>query len=127
MRDTTGVKTKDGRSSRALLRACRRPCVDQLPTVVHDPLDCPLLLQMPDGDTSQTSIDFQPLDEDALADESEGGNFLHYTVVGGLVKNDGMLGLILDLSLRPLFFLCGFATARGGGCFASCFGHVKKA
>ena len=79
--------------------------------MVHNPFDLLLLLQVANGNTSQRAIDFETLDEDALADEFEGGNFLQDTVVDGLVEGDGVDGLILDLSLRPLLLLCGFATA----------------
>ena len=89
--------------------------------MVHDPLDLLLLLQVTNGNAGQRAVNFETLDEDALADEFEGGNFLQDTVVDGLVEGDGVDGLILDLSLRPLLLLCGFATARcRGGCF--CFG-----
>lgn len=65
---------------------------------------------MPDGDTSQGAVDLETFDEDALGDELEGGDFLQDTVVEGLVEGDGVLGLILDLSLGPLLLLGGFAS-----------------
>ena len=83
--------------------------VDQLAAVVHDPLDLALLLQVPDSYPCQAPIDLQPLDEDALTDKAEGRDFLQNTVVGGLVKDHRMLGLVLDLSLRPLLLLRGLA------------------
>ena len=86
--------------------------------MVNNLLDLPILLQMPDGNTRKTAIDLQPLDEDALADKSEGGNFLNDAVKGGLIEGDGVLGLILDLSLGPLLFLCGFAATRWRRCFS---------
>jgi hypothetical protein len=89
--------------------------------VVDDRLDELLPLEMPDSNASQAAVDFEALDENALADEFEGGDFLQDTVVGGLVEDDGVLGLVLDLSLGPLLLLRGFTTAGGsGGCF--CFG-----
>lgn len=78
---------------------------------MHDPLDLPLLLQMSDSNPCQAPVYLQSLDEDALADEAEGGNFLHDTVVGGLVKDDGVLSLVLDLSLGPLLLFRGLAAA----------------
>ena len=77
--------------------------------MVHDPPDGALLLEVADGDTSETAVDFEALDEDALGDEAEGGDFLHDAVEGCLVEGDGVLGLVLDLSLGPLLFLRGFA------------------
>ena len=79
--------------------------------MVHDLLDQPLLLQVPDGYPRQAPVDFQSLDEDALADEAEGGDLLQNTVVGRLVEDDGVLRLVLDLSLGPLLLLCGLAAA----------------
>lgn len=86
--------------------------------MVHDCLDLPLLLQMPDRDAGERTTDLQPLDEDRLADETEGRDLLHNTVVGGLVNHDGVLSLVLDFALGPLLLLGGLAAARGRrGCF----------
>ena len=84
--------------------------------MVHDPLDLALLLQVPDSYPCQTPVDLQPLDEDRLADETEGGDLLQDTVVGGLVEDDGVLRLVLDLALGPLLLLGSLATAGGCGC-----------
>ena len=81
--------------------------------MVYDPLDLTLLLQVPDGYPGETPIDFQPLDEDGLADEAEGGDLLHDTVEQDLVECDGVLGLVLDLALRPFLLLSSLAAARG--------------
>ena len=93
--------------------------VDQLVAVVHDPLDLTLLLQVPDCYPRQGAVDFQPLDEDGLADEAEGGDLLQDTVVGGLVEDDGVLRLVLDLALGPLLLLGSLAAARRCGCCLS--------
>lgn len=87
--------------------------------MVHDPLDLALLLQVPDSYPCQTPVDLQPLDEDRLADETEGGDLLQDTVVGRLVEDDGVLRLVLDLALGPLLLLCGLAAAGGRGCCLS--------
>lgn len=94
----------------ALIGCGRHPCVNELTGVMHDPLDRALLLQMSDGHASQTTVDLESLDEDALADEAEGGDFLHDTLVCRLVKHDGVLGLVLDFTLGPLLLLGGFST-----------------
>lgn len=73
---------------------------------MHNPLDVSLLLHMSDSNARQAAVNFETFDEDALADEFEGGDFLHDTVVGDFVESNGVLGLILDLSLRPLLLLC---------------------
>lgn len=82
--------------------------VYQLATVVNNALDMSLSLQMVDGYTGETAVDFEPLNENALADEAEGRDFLEDSVICGLVQDNGMLRLILHLSLRPLLLLCGF-------------------
>lgn len=88
---------------------------------MHNGLDKLLLLEVADGNAGERAVDLETLDEDALADELEGGDFLQDTVVGVLVEDDGVLGLVLDLSLGPLLLLCGLATAaRCRCCF--CFG-----
>lgn len=94
----------------ALVRCGRHPCVNELTGVVHDPLDHALLLQMSDGHASQTTVDFESLNEDALTDEAEGGDFLHDAVVCWLVEHDGVLSLVLDFTLGPLLLLGGFST-----------------
>lgn len=76
---------------------------------MHNPLDVSLLLHMSDSNASQAAIDLETFDENALADEFEGGDFLHDTVEGDFVESDSVLSLILDLSLRPLLLLCRFS------------------
>ncbi len=81
--------------------------------MVHNPLDLTVPLEMLDSNTCQRAVDLQPFDEDALADEAEGGNLLHDTVVQWLVEGDGVLGLIFDLSLGPLLLFRRLSAARG--------------
>ena len=91
---------------------------------MHDPLYLLLLLQMADSDASQTTVNLEALNKDALADEFECGDFLQDSVIGGFVEVDRVLGLILDFSLRPLLLFSGFSSTTGGGwCF--CFGLRK--
>jgi hypothetical protein len=77
--------------------------------MMNDAFDMSLLLQMSNCNPCQTPIDLQALDEDTLADEFEGGDFLQDTVVGGLVEGDGVLGLVFYFAFGPLLLLCGFA------------------
>lgn len=93
-------------------RVAERLTVYELGGVVHNALYLAILLQMSDSNACQTAIDFQSLDEDTLADEFEGRDLLNDTVEQRLVEGDSVLGLVLDLSLRPLLLLCGFSTAR---------------
>lgn len=63
---------------------------------------------MPNGCACQATIDFEPLYEDALADETEGWDFLHDTVIRGLVEGYSMIRLVLDFALGPLLLLRRF-------------------
>ena len=63
---------------------------------------------MTNSDTGKTAVYFEPLNEDALADETESRNFFKDSIVCGFVQDNSMLRLILHLSLRPLLFLRGF-------------------
>ena len=82
---------------------------------MHDPLNGPLLLEMPDSYPGKTAVDLQPLNQDRLRDELEGRNFFQDTVVDDLVEDDGVDCLVLDLSFGPLLLLCRFAAARSSG------------
>jgi hypothetical protein len=73
---------------------------------MHDPLDSSFFLKVLNSNTSQATTNFETFNENTLADEFECGDFFENTVVGGLVKRDRVLGLVLDLSLRPLLLLC---------------------
>ena len=90
--------------------------------MMHDLLNLSLLRQMANRNTRKGSINLEPLDEDRLRDEAEGGDLLHDTVVQRLVKGDGVLGLVLDLALGPLLLLGGLAAARGCGRCCLSFG-----
>jgi hypothetical protein len=85
--------------------------VNQLAAVVYNPLDVSLFLQMTDSNTGKTAIDFEPFNENALANETEGRNFLEDSVVCRFVKDNSVLRLVLHLPLRPLLLLCGFTPA----------------
>lgn len=63
-------------------------------------LDETLLLQVPDRDTCERAVDLHAVNEDRLGDELEGGNLLHDAVVGRLVADDSVVGLVLDLWRR---------------------------
>jgi len=97
-----------------------RRTVNELSRMMHNSLDLLLLLEVSNSDASQTTIDLETLNENALADEFESGDFLYDAVVGRFVQVDGVLSLIFDLSLRPLLLFSGFSATRSGCCF--CFG-----
>ena len=80
--------------------------------MVHNTLDLTLLLQMPDRNPCERAVDLEPLDEDALRDKAEGRDFLDDTVEQALVECNGVLGLVLNLALRPFLLLGTLAAAR---------------
>ena len=92
--------------------------------MVDNALDEALLLEVADGDTGQRAVDFETLDEDGLGDEAEGGDLLDDTVKGGLVEDDGVLGLVLDFALGPLLLLGRLALRR---CRCFCLGLKRIA
>ena len=67
--------------------------------MVDNALDRAFLLKVPDCDPCKTAVNLEPLDENTLRNESEGRRFLEDTIIGGLVKGNGVLRLVLDLSL----------------------------
>ena len=76
-----------------------RRTVDQLSMMVNNALDRPLFLKVSDCNPSETAINLESLDEDALGDESESWYFLENAIVGGLVEGNGVLRLVLNLPL----------------------------
>lgn len=85
--------------------------------VVDDGADLAVGGEMADGDARKTAVDLEALDEDALADELEAGDFLEDAVVRGLVERDGVHGLVLDLALGPLLFLRCLPSPAAHCCF----------
>jgi hypothetical protein len=77
--------------------------------VVHDAFNQALLLQVFDGDTRQTPVDFQSFNENTLTDEAPCRHFLHHAVICYFITDDRVLGLVLDLALRPLLLLSSFS------------------
>jgi len=77
--------------------------------MVDNSLNRTLLLEVPNRNPSQATIDLESLDKDALGNESEGGSLLEDTIIGRLIKGDGVLRLVFNLALGPLLLLGGFA------------------
>ena len=91
--------------------------------MVDDSLDRTLLLEVSDRNPSEATIDLESFDEDTLRNESEGWRFLEDTIIGCLIKSDGVLRLVFNFALGPLLLLGGFAT---GWCWCCCFGFSLK-
>jgi len=67
--------------------------------MVDNALNSAFLLKVPDCDPCKTAVNLEPLDENTLGNEAEGRRLLEDTIIGDLVKGDGVLRLVLDLSL----------------------------
>lgn len=70
----------------------------------HGP-DHALLLEVGDALAGQRTVDLHAVDEGGNSDEAVGLNVLVELLRSGLVENDGVLGLVLDLALGPLLLL----------------------
>jgi hypothetical protein len=64
--------------------------------VADDLLDLALLLKLGERTTGERTVDLQSVDKGGDGDEAVGLNLLLETVRGGLVEDDGVLGLVLD-------------------------------
>lgn len=78
--------------------------------VTRNGLDQTLRFKFTDGNTSQRTVKLKTVNQDRLRDKLVGRNFLEQTFIGGLVENNQVVGLVLDLLSRPLLF--GLLTAR---------------
>ena len=95
-----------------------------------DRLDHALLLEVGQALTSERTVDLHSVDEGGDGDETVRLHILVELLGSGLVEDDGVLGLVLDLSLGPEvacefqcrrrrlartyhFFFCFFAPAAG--------------
>lgn len=72
-----------------------------------DGLDHALLLEISEALASEGTVDLHAVDEGSDGDETVGLDILVELLRGGLVEDDSVLGLVLDLALRPLLLLAG--------------------
>ena len=78
--------------------------------VTRNRLDQTLRFKLTDGNTSQGTIQLETVNQDRLRNELVGRNFLEQTFVSGLVEDNQVVGLVLDLLSRPL--LLGLLSTR---------------
>ena len=64
--------------------------------MADDLLDLALLLKLGERTAGEGTVDLQSVDKGGDGDEAVGLNLLLETVRGGLVEDDGVLGLVLD-------------------------------
>lgn len=68
-------------------------------------LDDALLLEVGKGLAGQGAVDLHAVDECGNGNQAVGLDILVELLRGGLVEDDGVLGLVLDLALGPLLLL----------------------
>ena len=60
--------------------------------------------QLADSEAGQGTADTETVDQDRGRNQLVGGDLLNELVVGGLVEDDGVVGLILNLTLGPFLY-----------------------
>lgn len=75
-------------------------------------LDEALLLEVVEALAGQRSVDLHSVDENSDGDQTVRLDILVELLGGGLVEEDGVLGLVLDLALRPLLLLLLSSSSR---------------
>jgi hypothetical protein len=83
----------------------RRRTVDLHLAVSDNRLDDATLLEVGQGLASQGTVDLHAVDEGGDSDKAVGLDIFVEPLADGLVEDDGVLGLVLDLALRPLLLL----------------------
>jgi hypothetical protein len=76
-------------------------------------LDDALLLEVGKALSCQRTVDLHSVDESGDGDQTVRLHILVELLRGGLVEDDGVLGLVLDLALGPLLLL--LLSSNGGG------------
>lgn len=76
--------------------------------MLNDGLDHALLLEVPDALPRERAVDLHAVDEGGNGHEPVGLDILVELVGGGLVEDDGVLGLVLDLALGPIDTACEY-------------------
>jgi hypothetical protein len=85
--------------------------VNDLSMVARDGLNQTLGFEFTNGNTGQRAVQLETIDKNRLGDELVSGDLLEQTVIGRLIEDDHVVGLVLDLLGGPL--LLGFLTSRG--------------
>lgn len=82
--------------------------------VPNNLLDLPLLLQIVQRLPRKTAIDLQTIDERRDGDEAVGLHVFVQFVRGGLVEDDGVIGLVLDCRRVQIEFDAGMRGEASG-------------
>lgn len=87
------------------LNGSRGTSVDLLSTVVENGTNESLLFKLTKGTTGERASDLETVDQDWRGDQLVSGHFLEQTIVSVLVKDNGVVGLLLYFALGPLLLL----------------------
>ena len=82
------------------MKGNRRHTVDGALGVTNNLLDLAVLLKVGEGLAGERAVDLQTVDEGGDGDQTVGLNLFLKTVRGGLVEDDGVLGLVLDCARK---------------------------
>ena len=97
----------ESQASRPIPQACvctgSRHTVNLHLAVLNNRLDQALLLEVPEALPGERAVDLHSVDEGSDGDETVRLDILVELLGGGLVEDDGVLGLVLDLALGPRF------------------------
>jgi hypothetical protein len=80
------------------VKARRQLTVDDHARVLHNRLDQALLLEVLDGLSGKRAVNLETIDEHGNGDETVGLHVFVERLLGGLVEDDGVIGLVLDCS-----------------------------
>lgn len=83
--------------------------------MADDGLDDTLRLQIPKSNAGQGTVDLETVHKNRHGYQLVGSGLLEDSVVQRLVKDDVVLGLVLDLSLGPLLLRLLASRHSGGG------------
>ena len=85
--------------------------IDDLSVVTRDRLDQTLRFEFTNSNTSQGTIKLKTVNQNGLRNELVSRDFLKQTFISRLIKNNQVVGLILNFLSGPL--LLGFLSTRG--------------
>lgn len=100
--------------------------VDAQAGVTDDLLDLAVSLKIVESLAGKAAVDLKTIDKGGDSDQTVGLDILLKLVVGGLVENDGVLGLVLDCRAKDMLVKCCFSVfdfvspARPTISFVSC-------
>ena len=77
--------------------------------MTDDLLDLAVSLKVVESLAGKAAVDLETIDKGGDGDQTVGLDILLKLVVGGLVENDGVLGLVLDCRAKDMSVKCCFS------------------